>query len=267
MKKWIVKTLTLCLSLGLTAGVAFAQADKTMTGKLVKGTQVLGAKVFNQNAEHLGEIKDILFDENEGGVAYGVLSIGGWLGIGNDLTVVPWKFIKQSKGDSPGFVVDLDKAKLKDAPHFADNSWPDMNDQWNMTAATYYGVDSAMLKGKKLVRASEAIGSKLWNQKAEEIGDIEDLLMHPNSGKVAYGVLSVGQWMNMGDKLVTVPWSLIRQSKGASPGYVLNVDKSKLKPEYFFDSNQWPDYNDPAWNTRTYSYYGVSPYWYHPFVY
>jgi hypothetical protein len=67
--------------------------------------------------------------------------------------------------------------------------------------------------------------------------------------------------MTMGDKFATVPWSLIRQSKEATPGYVLNVDKAKLTGEVFFDRNTWPDYNDPAWNTRTYGYYGVSPYW------
>ncbi len=283
MNPLLTRTLTLCFGLGLGTSGAFAEeapttqsppaarspqqtkdapAGKTMTGKLVKGSQIVGVKLFNQSAEHLGEINDFVFDENTGNVAYGILAIGGTLGIGEDLVAVPWKHIKQSEKDTPGFVVDVEKTKLnKDAPHFGKDKWPAFDDGWNQTNLTYYGMKTDQFKGVKLVRASTAIGSELWNQKAEKIGDIEDLLVHPNSGKVAYGVVDIGKWVDMGDKLTTVPWSLVRESKEASPGYVLNVEKSKLNESVFFERNTWPDYNDPAWNTRTYDYYATPYYW------
>ncbi len=269
MKTLLTHTLTLCLGLGLATSGVFAQspetktapAGKAMTGKLVKGSEIVGVKIFNQSAEHLGEINDVVFDENTGNVAYGILAIGGTLGLGEELVAVPWKHIKQSQKDSPGFVVDVDKMKLKDAPHFAKDKWPAFDAAWNETACTYYGIKGDRFKGVKLVRASQAIGAELWNQKAEKIGEIEDLLVHPNSGKVAYGILDVGKWASMDDKLTTVPWALIRESKGASPGYVLNVEKSRFNEGMFFERNTWPDYNDPAWNTRTYDYYATPYYW------
>ncbi len=239
-----------------------------MQGKLLKASEVIGVKIFNTDGEHLGEIKDVIFDENKGAIAYGVLSIGGWLGMGDDVTVVPWKFIGRSKSDSPAFVVTkLDKAKLKDAPHFANDAWPDFTDDWNNTTATYYGLQGDKLKGMNFVRASNVLEAKLWNQSADQIGSISDLLLAPFDAKVAYGILAVGEWANQGDKLVAVPWSLIRQSKKDSPGYVLNVEKSKLNPQTFFEANSWPNYDDPAWNTQTYGYYSASPYWDQPFVY
>lgn len=268
MKRLIRNTFALCLGFGLAASVTSMQAGDKMHGKLLKASEVIGAKIFNTNGEDLGEIKDVVFDENKGGIAYGVLSIGGWLGIGDDVSVVPWNEIKQSKSDSPGFVLsNLDKSKLKGAPHFANDSWPDFNDDWNSKTANYYGVQGEKLKGMKLVRASNVMEAKLWNQGAEKIGSISDLLVALHQGKVAYGILSVGEWANQGDKLVAVPWDLIRQSESASPGYVLNVEKSKLNVETFFEKNTWPNYNDQAWNAQTYGYYNSSPYWEHPFIY
>lgn len=267
MKTLLKQTLTVCLSLGLATGGAFAQTDKPMTGKLVKGSQVVGVKLFNQSADHIGEINDFYFDENKGEIAYAVVAIGGWLGMGEELFAVPWKHIKQSEKDTMGFVLDVDKAKLKAAPHFGKKAWPVITDDWNSTTLTYFGTKPDRFKGMKLVRASEVIGADLWNQKADKIGDIEELLLHPNSGKVAYGVVDIGTWAGYGDKLATVPWSLIRESKEATPGYVLNVDKAKLTNEVSFARNTWPDYNDSAWNTRTYGYYGVPYYWMTPVVY
>lgn len=266
MKILFNNTLALCLSLGLATSGAFAQADKPLTGKLVKGSQVVGVKLFNQTADHIGEIDDFYFDENDGGIAYAVVAIGGWLGMGEELVAVPWKHIKQSDKDTTSFVLDAEKAKLKTAPHFGKNAWPVITDDWNATTLNYFGMKPERFKGMKLVRASQVIGNELWNQKADKIGEIEELLLHPNSGKVAYGVVDIGTWAGYGDKLATVPWSLIRQSKEATPGYVLNVDKAKLTNEVFFERNTWPDYNDSAWNTRTYGYYGMPYYWTHPFV-
>ncbi|MEO7723687.1 MAG: PRC-barrel domain-containing protein [Chthoniobacterales bacterium] len=268
MKRLIRNTLALCLGFGLAASVGSTQAGDAMQGKLLKASEVIGAKIFDTDGEHRGEIKDLVFDENKGGIVYGVLSIGGWLGIGEDVTVVPWKEIKQSKSESPGFVVsNMDKTKLQGAPHFGNDSWPDFNGDWNNTTATYYGLQGDKLKGMKLVRASNVREAKLWNQSAEKIGSISDLLVALHDGKIAYGILEVGEWANQGDKLVAVPWELIRQSESASPGYVLNVEKSKLNPQTFFEKDTWPNYNDRAWNTQTYGYYNTSPYWDQPFVY
>ncbi len=142
-----------------------------------------------------------------------------------------------------------------------DSKWPAFDDTWNQSAFGSYGLKGEAFKGVKLVRASKVIGAELWNQTADKIGDIEDLLLHPDSGKVAFGVLDMGKWYEMGDKLATVPWSLVRESEQATPGYVLNVEKSKVDSSNFFERDTWPDYNDTAWNTRVYSHFNVPYYW------
>lgn len=261
-----IKTIipAFALAFALMAGSASAET-KALQGKLVRGSEAMGAKIFNQKGESLGEINDVIFDENTGGMTHAVLAIGGFLGIGEKLTAVPWKFIKQSDKDTPGFVVDVDKSKLTAGESFDKNEWPDLTDSWSQKNYTAYGLTGKT--GKKLVRLSMVNDAQLYNQKGEEIGEIKDVLLHPNSGKVAYGVLSLEKNDTVGDKLTSVPWKLIRQSEKATKGFVVNVDKSKLESAPHFETSTWPDYSDPAWNTTTYGYYAADPYWTSPVVY
>ncbi len=269
MKKLLTIIPAFALGLAILAAPATAKAadpkGKAIDGKVVRGNEAKGAKVFDQKGEHLGEIDDIIFDENTGGMTHAVLALGGWLGIGEKLTAVPWKFIKQSEKDSPGYVVDVEKSKLTAAEHFDDNNWPDMSGGWYQKSYTSYGLTGKT--GEKLVRLSKVEGAQVFDQKGEQIGEIKDVLLHPNSGKVAYGIISMENDQTVGDKLTSVPWSLIRQSKKDTEGFVVNVDKAKLDTAPHFESNSWPDYSDPAWNSTTYGYYGANPYWTSPMLY
>lgn len=237
------------------------QTEQKLTGKLVKGSEVVGANIFNQQGEDLGEIEDVMFDENTGGVTHAILAIGGFLGIGERLVAVPWKHIHQSKQPTEGYVLELDKGKLSSAPQFQKREWGELDDNWFEKNDAFFGLQHP--KGKKLVRMSQVNGAQLFNQQGEQIGEISDALMHPNSGKVAYGILSIGEYVGVGrDKLTAVPWKLIRQSEKSTPGFVVNADKAKLQGSTYFDRNAWPDYSDPAWNERAYGYWRVQPYWY-----
>ena len=88
MKRKLLSTIGLCAALALSANLALAQTNnkpgkgKAPEGKLVKGSDLIGSKLFNQQGEHIGDINDIVFDENTGNVTNGMLALGGWLGIG-----------------------------------------------------------------------------------------------------------------------------------------------------------------------------------------
>ncbi len=263
---------TFCVAALFSTSVAFAQSTTTasngkkLSGKLIRGSEIMGAKLFNQKGEHIGEIQDILFDENTGGMTHGIVSVGGWLGIGDKLSAVPWNLIHQSKSDSPGFVVEVEKSKLTSSEQFGKDSMPDFGDSWFHKNYESYGLTAH--KGKKLVRLSQVNGADLFNQDATAIGEIKDVLMHPNSGKVAYGILSLeDSFVADGDKLTAVPWNLIRQSKKDTQGFVLNTDKMKLDQAAHFDGKKWPEFNDQNWNMTTYTYYGVEPFWHQPAEY
>ena len=49
-----------------------------------------GHKVKNAAGEDLGKIEDLVLDETSGRILYGILSSGGFLGMGNRLVAIPW---------------------------------------------------------------------------------------------------------------------------------------------------------------------------------
>ena len=265
MKRTLLTALTLCVALAFSANPALAQSNTKPAkgtppeGKLVKGSELIGAKLFNKQGEHIGEINDVVFDENTGGMTHGMLAVGGWAGVGEKITAVPWKFIQPSKKDRPEFVVDVEKSKLTPEMSFDGNDWPKLTEGWFKETYTRFGVPSG--GNAKLVRGSKVIGAELFNQQGEDIGEIQNLLVHPNTGKIAYATCEVDKYATGNDKLTNVPWNLIRQSKKDTEGFVVNADKAKLTGAKYFSASDWPDYNDTAWHTTTYSYYDADPFW------
>lgn len=265
MKRTSLSTIGLCAALAVSASLALAQTDdktaksKAPEGKLVKGSELVGAKLFNEQGEHIGEINDVVFDENTGGITHGMLAVGGWLGIGENITALPWKHIQQSKKDTAGYVVDVEKSKLTPEMSFKVNEWPNLTEGWFKETYSRFGIPSG--GSAKLVRGSKVMGAELFNQQGEEIGEIKNLLVHPDTGKVAYAVCEVDKYATAGDKLTNLPWNLIRQSTKETEGFVVNADKAKLTGAKYFGDSSWPDYNDTAWHTDTDSYYGTYPFW------
>ena len=265
MKAKVLTTLTTCAALLVCANLALAQSDtkaskgKPPAGKMVKATEVMGAKLFNQQGENIGEIKDIVFDENAGGVTHCVLAIGEWLGRADNLTVVPAKFVRPSKDKITEFVLHLDKAKITPEMSFAQNNWPKFTNNWFKQSYARFNMPAK--SGVKLILANTAIGAELFNKEGNDIGEIQNLLVHPNAGKVAYATCEVDEYATTADRLTTVPWTLIRQSEKDTKGFVVNAEKAKLKSALYFSANNWPNYNASDWHNQVYSYYGADPFW------
>ncbi|QRX82428.1 PRC-barrel domain-containing protein [Glaciimonas sp. PAMC28666] len=102
---------------------------------------LIGNDVCNQSGEDLGDIKELMIDTRTGKVNYAVLSFGGFLGMGEKLFAVPWSVLKLDSVNER-FILDVDKDRLKSAPGFDKDHWPDMADQsWSSEIDTYYGSD------------------------------------------------------------------------------------------------------------------------------
>lgn len=105
----------------------------------VRASSVTGTDVFNPKGERLGTVDDIVIDKDSGAACYAVMSFGGFLGLGKTYHPLPWEKLTYDRKMS-GYVVDLDKEKLKDAPHFKRDEEPDWRDR-------RYGEDIRMFYG------------------------------------------------------------------------------------------------------------------------
>lgn len=114
-----------------------------------------------------------------------------------------------------------------------------------------------------VVKVSDMIGVRVYNQSNESLGKIEDLVMDPAAGRIRYGVLSFGGFLGMGDKLYAVPWNELKLvSKGTTSSgtakedyYVLDVSKEALKNAPGFDKSNWPNFANRNWSTDIDKFY------------
>lgn len=105
---------------------------------VLSSSSLEGNSVKNHEDEDLGDIKDFMIDTDSGKVAYAVLSFGGVLGIGNKLFAIPMSALKLDCDDKC-FILSENKQRLKDAPGFDKDNWPDMaNAKWAKDIHDYY---------------------------------------------------------------------------------------------------------------------------------
>lgn len=102
--------------------------------------------------------------------------------------------------------------------------------------------------------ASTLNGDDVVNPQGETLGNLKDIMLDINTGKISYAVLSFGGVFGLGDKLFAVPWSALRID-GDNKNLVLNVSKDRLKDAPGFDKDHWPNFADPTFGRTLSDYY------------
>jgi hypothetical protein len=121
-----------------TYGMYKQHAGKGPGPYLMGADTLVGNEVVNGKSEDIGDIKDIMLDMADGKVSYAVLSFGSFMGMGEKLFAVPWKALRLDT-DNKRFVLDVSRDRLKSAPGFNKDKWPNMADQsWAKDIHSYY---------------------------------------------------------------------------------------------------------------------------------
>lgn len=114
--------------------------DKGPGPELMGAKTLIGDDVYNHKEEDIGNIKEIMLDMRNGKVAYAVLSFGGFLGMGEKLFAVPWNALTLDTVNER-FILNVEKERLKNAPGFDPDAWPNMADPiWVEEIHAYYGT-------------------------------------------------------------------------------------------------------------------------------
>ena len=100
--------------------------------------------------------------------------------------------------------------------------------------------------GPQLMGANTLIGNDVYNLAEDDLGDIKEIMLDMESGRIVYAVLSYGGILGIGEKLFAVPWGALTLDT-KNKRFILNVEKDKLENAPGFDRDNWPDVADPAW--------------------
>jgi sporulation protein YlmC with PRC-barrel domain len=133
----MLSMLWLC-TLQLLGPVAAAAQVNALQVRL--GSHLLGSTVKNPQGKDLGTIKDLVISPEDNRVVYAVLAFGGVLGLGERSCAIPLSTLKPA-AEAKTFVLEVDPERLRTAPEFNHNNWPQMTDpQWITSVYTFYGL-------------------------------------------------------------------------------------------------------------------------------
>ena len=123
-----------------SVGTALDESAATAP-EVVAASSLEGETVCNLQGDTLGEIEELMLDVKSGRIAYAVLAVGGFLGMGEKYFAVPWRALTLDT-ERKCFLLDIDKDALANAPGFEGDDWPSMADpEWAAAVHRFYRTE------------------------------------------------------------------------------------------------------------------------------
>ena len=257
-------------------------------------SDIIGMTVKNYQGDKLGKVDDLAIDVESGRVVQVVVSIGGFVGIGDTLTAVPPGALHYDVAQKV-LHLDADREKLKNAPKFEMSKWAECCDSEHLSAVyTQYGEQSSFkfihrgddrLEGRiakesqvnkdtlssdsrslipvsrlnHLQKASKLIGTSVVNLQEEKVGKIDNIVVDLASGRIVAVVVSSGGFLGLGDELSAVPPTALKFNPDLQTVQI-DASKEQMSKAPHFKADQWPNFSQPSYADGVYRSYQVEPY-------
>jgi len=187
----------------------------------MRATELVGATVRNKQGQELGEVQDLIVDAGQERVEYAILAFGGFMGFGEKLFAYPMdRFQARGSGDSKELVLNVNEEELKNAPGFDRSNWPSFGmGGYRGEVDKHFGKTAKT--GGDLLRMSEMLGEDVSDRAGNDVGEIEDVVVSVNSGRVRFVALQPDDDLNMENRIVMLPMQAIeatsaQQASGSS---------------------------------------------------
>lgn len=107
--------------------------------RLIASNRVEGTPVYSGDGEKLGRIEYFMVDKVSGQAEHAIMSFGGLFGLGEDHYPLPWDVLDYDP-ERGGYVVHLDKEKLKSGPRHRAGEEPDYDRDYDRRIYEHYGI-------------------------------------------------------------------------------------------------------------------------------
>lgn len=114
--------------------------------------------------------------------------------------------------------------------------------------------------GIKYRKVSDLIGMPAKTAQNEDVGDLDDMVIDTNQGRVAFGVFTVKSgFLGMGKEMALIPWTSI-QVQPSSNDLRVNADKQTIDASAFA-ADRFPDLQNRQYTQDLYRRFEATPYW------
>lgn len=108
-------------------------------------------------------------------------------------------------------------------------------------------------------KASTVIGLPVVNLENKKCGEIDNLILDLEAGRIVHVIVSSGGVLGIGDTLNVVPPTVLKYTS-ARDAVEIRLTKEQLAAAPNFKSSDWPNFGDAAYSSKVYRAYGVDPY-------
>lgn len=117
-----------------------AKPEEAIAHNVFRSQDVVGMDVRNREGTELGEIENIVIDMASDRVSYFALEFDPTVAAEEKLFAIPVReFSVQKNEDGAYLTLNVAKERLKDAPGFREDAWPNTNDpNWSKEIDEYY---------------------------------------------------------------------------------------------------------------------------------
>lgn len=173
--------------------------------------------IATPEGREIGEVKDFILNLDAGRIAYVIGAFNQSAQFRNKLFVIPWGIVKLDS-EQTMFTLVGDGAALEGAPNFSPTAWPDRPlSQWTSIVDKYWQgrQNSSVVKESgphaTLYKAGDLLGLTIQSTTQKNVGTIEELLLTPETGAIAYVLLSAEEVQKSHNKTFFVlPWSIVQ---------------------------------------------------------
>ncbi|MDW7772095.1 MAG: PRC-barrel domain-containing protein [Desulfobulbaceae bacterium] len=127
--------------------------------------------------------------------------------------------------------------------------------QKTKTTQTGQMGEASQYQASNIPSADELKGLKVVSQQGEDLGEIKDVKMDPQSGRISHVTMSKGGILGIGGEDIAVPLGAFNFNTEQEEA-TLTVDQSKLD-----NAPQQAGMSDQEFNRELQDHYGVSPTW------
>ncbi len=210
---------------------------------LVRATDLMNATVKNGEDNTIGDLENLAIDPDSDRVIYGVLSRGGFLGMGESQYAIAYSELSSLRDGR--ITLNLDDSDFSSQSGFDNKKWPtqanrDLVRSWDSEFADHPTT-------KQVVKASDVIGSNVKCSDGK-LGKIDDLIVEPRTGRVVYAVVKSDRGM------MPIPMSALQRS---GDSYTTPKSLNEIRSMPTFDEDREPNWSDAEWNRRIHASYGA----------
>jgi sporulation protein YlmC with PRC-barrel domain len=275
--------LVLCLAFLLSATTLEAQQNATAPPRqrgdldaIRKVSTLLGTDVMNSSSSKIATVRNVAFAP-EGALLYVVLGCGGLAGVGETYTAVPVDALAIHH-DNGKWAVELDMSAedVKKAPTMqSENCRELMDDKWIARIDQFFrprtsARENAQAAGQarqgerqaveRLLLATKIRSGKIANNRSEDLGKIEDLLLDKRY-RAVFAIIGQGGVLGIGESFIPVPWTKLGFNVNRDANAVkvtIDIAKDQLEKAPLVKGDNYATLLAPGFATAVRHYFGVA---------